>query len=65
MALVRAAERVLAGAHTEAARIVEDALSDTPPGNAAWLLSVEPLLQAADHADAWAGALALVRRRAV
>ena len=63
-ALVQAAQLVLAGAHTEAARIVDDALARAAPGNAGWLLPVEPLLHVTAHPDVWARALAHLRNRA-
>ena len=43
--LCQAAQRALAGDHAEAASIVEDALASAPPGNAGWLLPIEPLLR--------------------
>lgn len=63
-ALVQAVQLVLAGAHTEAAQTLEEALASAAPGNAGWLLPVEPLLHATAHPDVWARALARLRNRA-
>jgi len=60
----RAAELALAGRHDEAARLVDQALAFAPPGNAAWLLPVEPLLGVSVRPEVWAGALARLRERA-
>jgi hypothetical protein len=60
----RAAGYVLAGAHGEAAGLMESALADAPAGNGGWLLPVEPLLRVHSAPDVWAGALARVRARA-
>jgi DNA-binding winged helix-turn-helix (wHTH) protein len=63
-AMWQAARLVVAGAHTEAARIAGEALAAAPAGNAAWLLPIEPLLHVAAHPDIWARALARLRNRA-
>ena len=63
-ALVRAAILATAGAHGEAARVMDDALTAAPPGNAGWLLPIEPMLNVGAHADKWAPALARLRNRA-
>jgi hypothetical protein len=63
--LCEAAERALAGAHTDAAAIVNEALTSAPGGSAAWLLPIEPLLHVAAHPDAWSHTLARLRNRAV
>ena len=63
-AVFRAARLVVAGAHTEAADIVDDALTSAGAGNAGWLLPIEPLLHVAAHPDIWARALAHLRNRA-
>jgi DNA-binding winged helix-turn-helix (wHTH) protein/Tfp pilus assembly protein PilF len=63
-AMVRAAQLVLAGAHADAARIVEDALAGAAPGNAGWLLPIEPLLHVNSHPDVWTRALSHLRHRA-
>jgi DNA-binding winged helix-turn-helix (wHTH) protein len=64
VAMWRAAGYVLAGAHGEAAGLMESALADAPAGNGGWLLPVEPLLRVHSAPDVWAGALARVRARA-
>jgi DNA-binding winged helix-turn-helix (wHTH) protein len=64
VAMWRAAGHVLAGAHGEAAGLMERALADAPPGNGGWLLPVEPLLRVHSAPDVWAGALARLRARA-
>jgi tetratricopeptide (TPR) repeat protein len=47
-----------------AAKVVELALADAPPGAAGWLLPVEPLLHVAAAPALWAPALARLRNRA-
>jgi hypothetical protein len=59
-----AAERVVAGAHAQAARLMEEILARAPAGQAGWRLPVEPLLHVTAHPDVWAAALSLVRNRA-
>jgi DNA-binding winged helix-turn-helix (wHTH) protein len=54
----------LAGEHADAASIVDEALAEAPPGNAGWLLPVEPILHIAAHPDVWGAALARLRTRA-
>jgi hypothetical protein len=44
--------------------MLEEALSSAAPGNALWLLPVEPLLHVTAHPDIWARALGHVRNRA-
>jgi hypothetical protein len=63
-AICQAAHLVLAGRGSEAAAIVERALESTPPGNAGWLLPVEPLIRTQGAPEIWAGALARIRARA-
>jgi DNA-binding winged helix-turn-helix (wHTH) protein len=63
-AVLQAAPLALAGAHTDAARIVGDALAGAVAGNAGWILPVEPLLNVTAHPDIWARALASLRNRA-
>jgi DNA-binding winged helix-turn-helix (wHTH) protein len=63
-AMFQAAPLVVAGAHAEAARILDDALAGEPAGNAAWLLPIEPLLQVAARPEVWARTLARLRNRA-
>ena len=41
------------------------ALDAAPPGNAGWLIPVDPLLGVSRHATAWQSALARLRMRAV
>ena len=53
-----------AGKHSDAASIVDEALAEAPPGNAGWLLPVEPMLRVSAHPDIWAPALARLRARA-
>ena len=53
-----------AGKHSDAASIVDQALDAAPPGNAGWLLPVEPMLQVSSHPDIWASALTRLRARA-
>ena len=64
-AVCQAAQLVAAGAHAEAARIVDEALAAATGGNAGWLLPIEPLLQVTAHPDIWARPLARLRNRAI
>jgi DNA-binding winged helix-turn-helix (wHTH) protein len=45
-------------------RAVDEALSAAPPGDAGWLIPIEPLLGVQRHPDAWAPVLARLRTRA-
>jgi DNA-binding winged helix-turn-helix (wHTH) protein len=63
-AIGQAAVLVMSGDPQDAMRLVEHALSVAPPGNAGWLLPVEPLLNVASAPDMWAPALARLRTRA-
>jgi len=63
-AMFQAAQLVASGDHSEAARIVDEALAAVPAGNAGWLLPIEPLLNVAARPDTWARALARLRNRA-
>jgi DNA-binding winged helix-turn-helix (wHTH) protein len=64
-AMARGVGDVLADRHAEAAGRLLAALHSAPPGSSAgWTLPVEPLLQVAAHADAWAAVLAALRERA-
>jgi DNA-binding winged helix-turn-helix (wHTH) protein len=63
-AMAGASPLVLAGAHDEAARLVDAALASAPPGNAGWLTPIEPLLNVSAHPAAWAHVLAHLRTRA-
>ena len=60
----QAAQLVVAGVHSEAARILDEALAGAAAGNAGWLLPIEPLLHVTAHPDSWARALAHLRNRA-
>jgi DNA-binding winged helix-turn-helix (wHTH) protein/Tfp pilus assembly protein PilF len=53
-----------AGKHADAAAVVDQAFAAAPPGNAGWLLPIEPMLQVSAHAELWAPALARLRVRA-
>jgi DNA-binding winged helix-turn-helix (wHTH) protein len=64
VALVTAAVLGHAGRHGEAARAVDEALAAAPPGNAGWLLPLEPLLHVTAQPDQWAPVLARLRSRA-
>jgi len=65
MVSVQAAEHVLAGEYEQAAQLIDAALTIAPPGNAAWLLPVEPLFAVATRPTIWSTALARLRHRAV
>lgn len=61
---VRAAHLALIGQAAEAARTVDQMLAFAPPGNAAWLLPVEPIFHVSSAPENWAPALARLRTRA-
>ena len=63
-ALVQAARLVLGGRAADAARLMDRALAATEPGDSAWLLPVEPLVNVSTRPDLWTGALARLRARA-
>jgi len=63
-AMFRAAQLALAGAHADAASVVDHALTMAPPGNAGWLLPIEPLIGVAGESTVWAPVLARLRSRA-
>jgi len=63
-AIARAIALVLADKHDVAAALVDEALALAPPGNAGWILPIEPLLHVSAHAGIWAAALARLRSRA-
>ena len=63
-AMAHAAQLALAGHHDAAGRVIADMLADTPRGNAAWTVPIEPLLQVAANPAAWTIALARLRNRA-
>ncbi|HVG54545.1 MAG TPA: winged helix-turn-helix domain-containing protein [Vicinamibacterales bacterium] len=54
----------LMGQTAFAAQTIDAALTEAPPGNAGWLLPVEPLLNVPANADTWAAALSRLRARA-
>lgn len=64
VALARAVLLIHTGTVGEAAQIVGQALDASPPGQAGWLLPVEPLLHVHAHPDIWAGALTRLATRA-
>jgi hypothetical protein len=63
-ALACAVRLVAADDPTAAARGISAALAASPPGNAGWLVPIEPQLQVPRARDAWAPVLALLRTRA-
>ncbi len=63
-AIVRAAFLTLTDRPDDAAAVVAQALDAAPPGQAGWLLPIEPLLHVQAHRDRWADALARLRARA-
>jgi DNA-binding winged helix-turn-helix (wHTH) protein len=63
-ALATATFEALSGRPAGAARVVHDALSRTPSGNAGWTVPVDPLLNAAAHPETWGPVLAILRNRA-
>lgn len=64
MAFAQAGARVLAGAAEDGAQIVDRALAGAAPGNAGWLLPIEPLLRVTAAPEVWQAPLARVRGRA-
>jgi DNA-binding winged helix-turn-helix (wHTH) protein/Tfp pilus assembly protein PilF len=64
-AMARAVAPVHGGDIAGAALVVETALNSAPPGNAGWLLPLEPLLHVQGDLAAWRTALGLVAVRAV
>jgi hypothetical protein len=58
----RAAMLALDGCHAHAALVCADAITHWDAPNA-WMLPVEPLLNAASHPREWASTLALLRDR--
>jgi len=52
------------GRAEEAAALIGQQLSGAPPGNAGWLIPIEPLLQVERHQAEWSGVLAALRMRA-
>jgi hypothetical protein len=63
-AIVQGAQLAVAGVHTEAARVVDEALTGAEAGDAGWLLPIEPLLNVTAHSAIWARTLARLRNRA-
>ncbi len=63
-AIGRAVGLALAGRHSEAATLVDQALTAAPVGNAGWLVPVEPLLHVSAQSAIWATVLARLRTRA-
>ena len=63
-AIIKGAQLALAGAHADAARVVDEAMAGADPGSAGWLLPIEPLLHVGAHAAIWVGPLARLRNRA-
>ena len=64
LAVAQAAGLAMTGADTRAAQLVGAALSAADPGNAGWLLPVEPTLHVIARPEIWADALARLRHRA-
>jgi hypothetical protein len=64
LALAHAAALVARGDASGAAAIVTAALEAAPPGNAGWLVPVEPLLNVQHDRTPWMPALAVLRGRA-
>jgi hypothetical protein len=63
-AMARAAVLVHAGHADAAAELCHRALAASPPGNAGWLLPIDPLLRVARDKTPWTRVLDLLRRRA-
>ena len=63
-AIARAIDATLHGDHHRAAEITSEALAAAPPGSAAWILPVEPILHVSARPDIWAPTLARLRNRA-
>jgi DNA-binding winged helix-turn-helix (wHTH) protein len=63
-ALTQATLLVVAGDLQDAMHLLDQALTAASPGNAGWLLPVEPLLNVAAAPDTWAPVLARLRTRA-
>lgn len=63
-AMARAAVLVHAGRTDEAADLCRRALAAAPPGNAGWLLPVDPLIGVRGDRAAWASTIDLLGRRA-
>lgn len=63
-AMARAAILVHAGRADAAAELCHRALAASPPGNAGWLLPIDPLLRVSRDKTPWTRVLDLLRRRA-
>ncbi len=64
VALARAVSFVANGDVSGAAGLVDAALVEPPPGNAGWLIPIEPLLHVGRDRGAWRALLARLRTRA-
>jgi len=64
VAIARAALLVADHDAVGAARLVAAALASSPPGNAGWLIRIEPLLAVSQAPDVWAPVLATLKKRA-
>jgi DNA-binding winged helix-turn-helix (wHTH) protein len=64
VAMAEAVTLLRQGATSEAVKAIDVALASAPPGNAAWLLPLDPLIRTDTEPDAWAPLLARVRARA-
>jgi hypothetical protein len=64
LAFARAARLVSAGDTSAAAAIAGVALAAAPPGNAGWLLPIEPLIGVRHAREAWTPVLAALHLRA-
>ena len=62
--MVRAVQLAWTGRPIDAASVIGQALAVAPPGNAGWLLPVEPLLRVNDAPTVWASPLARLATRA-
>jgi tetratricopeptide (TPR) repeat protein len=62
--MARAALLVDAGDVAGAVALLENALLAAPPGNAGWLIPIDPMLRVWEHPEAWAPVLAILRERA-
>jgi hypothetical protein len=62
--LARSAALTLGDRRDEAAAVVERALASAPPGNAGWLVPLEPLLRVFSNPRPWTAVLARLRARA-
>jgi len=63
-AFARAVQLAAAGDHTEAARVLDEALTGAPASSAGWLLPIEPLLNVSARPENWARVLTHLRNRA-